>query len=125
MTEFTKFCIFLCIMVIVISSIILICCVSLFGNIPNTSNIITKNITITDMNYHMDSYGFSYFSVIDADNHGYYFIDYRLYHAMITGIGKEYIISYYCDKDNIRRIVSIKDISKNIYTCDVGECNNG
>lgn len=88
-----------------------------------TSNIIvTKIIIKEDSKFKYDVWGNGYFTVIDTHDRGYYTI---LGKPFIFKTGAEYNISYFCDKNNIRRIVSINEVSKNIYTCDVGECNNG
>ena len=87
-----------------------------------TSDIIVTNITLKSFIYEWDLGGYGYYSIEDTQGKGYYTIigtnnfNDKLY------IGNEYNITYFCDKDNIRRIVNMIDTTKNIYMCDVGEC---
>lgn len=88
-----------------------------------TSDIIVTNITLKSFIHEWGWGGYGYYSIIDTQGKGYYTtIGTNNFNKLY--IGNEYNITYFCDKDkdNIRRIVNMIDITKNIYVCDAREC---
>lgn len=119
--------------------IILIICISIIIGLPSLvihgnnyvdeSNKVTSDIIITkiivkdEAIFNWDQWGYGYYMITDTYNRGYYTIIGKTFNFKK---GDEYNISYFCDKNDIRRIVSADIISPNKqsikYTCDVGEC---
>lgn len=86
-----------------------------------TGDLINTTIRVDSYEGQTDPYGFAYFSVVDKQNRGYYT---QIGSGILPRIkvGHEYYIVYFCDTNNIRRIVSIIPNDPEIHKCTVGEC---
>ena len=104
--------------IVIVISIIFISSFFAINNYANETNKIRSDIIITNITVKDISMGWGYYSIIDTQGRGYY----TSFISTEIRDGHEYKIAYFCDKDDIRRIVNMTDISKNIYTCDVGGC---
>jgi hypothetical protein len=93
-----------------------------FKNVPNiNATIFRDKVTIMDREMLTDSWGYAHWSFIDIQNRGYYTdIGHQDYLKGFESpvIGHVYSITYYCNSDDERHIISMKDAGDDRYKCN-------
>jgi hypothetical protein len=101
--------------------------VTLANTPPGDAVIFSDTITVMNSEMLGDSWGFTYWSVLDTLNRGYYTdIGHQSYIAGFKGPekGKSYEITYWCNSKNERHIITMVDVGDIRYKCNsvAGTC---